>query len=112
HVVQLARVGEASGNLDTALRTAAEHLERSRHLRLTVLNAMAYPAIVVLMAIGVASFLVIGVIPKIQKYIGGHGRRLPAVTQALLDVSDAVVTYLPYIGVFLAASAAALFFIY
>lgn len=112
HVVQLVRVGETSGNLDTALRSCAEHLERSRQLRLTVINALAYPAIVTVLAIGVASFMVLGVIPKIQKYLGGRGRALPGITQALLDVADFVQVYLPYIGVALLSTTLALIFIY
>lgn len=83
HTVQLARVGETSGNLDEALLGAARHLERSRELRITVFNAMAYPAIVSLMAIGVSAFLVFYVLPHIQKYL--NGRSLPPLTQSLLD---------------------------
>jgi type IV pilus assembly protein PilC len=112
HAVQLVRVGETSGNLDTALRSGAEYLERSRQMRLTLLNALAYPAIVTLLAIGVASFMVLGVIPKIQKYLGGRGRALPGITQALLDVAGFTQTHLPFIGVGLLATLLALIFIY
>lgn len=112
HTTQLVRVGETTGNLDTALRRAAEHLERSRQLRLTVFNALAYPAIVTLLAVGVAAFLVLGVIPKIEKYLGGRGRRLPPITQALLDVSAFMQVWLPYIAVGFVAVLIALFFIH
>ncbi|MCE9610880.1 MAG: type II secretion system F family protein [Chthoniobacter sp.] len=112
HVVQLVRVGEATGNLDTALRGSAEHLERTRQMRLTVLNALAYPAIVTLLAVGVAAYLVLAVIPKIQKYIGGRGRGLPPLTQTLLDVTAFVQAWLPHFAVGLAAAGLALFFIY
>lgn len=112
HVVQLVRVGETSGNLDAALRSSAEHLERTRQMRLTVVNALAYPAIVTLLSIGVAVFMVLGVIPKIQKYIGGRGRSLPPITQTLLDVTGFVQAYLPHFAVVLAATLLALVFIY
>jgi type IV pilus assembly protein PilC len=112
HVVQLVRVGETSGNLDTALRSSAEHLERTRQMRLTVINALAYPVVVVLLSVGVAAFMVLGVIPKIQNYIGGRGRSLPPITQTLLDVSGFVQTYLPHFAVGLIAALLALVFIY
>lgn len=112
HVVQLVHVGEASGNLDAALRSSAEHLERARQMRLTVVNALAYPAVVTLLSIGVAAFMVLGVIPKIQKYIGGRGRSLPPITQTLLDVTGFVQAYLPHFVVILAATLLALAFIY
>jgi len=108
HVVQLARVGEATGELDAALSLAAAQLERSRHLRFTVLNALAYPATVMALAGGVAGFLVMAVIPKIQRYLGGRGRSLPAMTQSLLDVSAALQRHLPLIAVAVVASAVAL----
>ncbi len=108
HVVQLARVGEATGELDVALGRAAEHLERARQLRITVINALAYPATVVVLACGVAIFLVAGVIPKIQRYLGGRGRELPVLTQWLLDASAFVQAALPYAGVCGAAAVIAL----
>lgn len=112
HVVQLVRVGETSGNLDSALRSAAQHLERTRQMRLTVFNALMYPAIVALMAIGVTAFLVIGVIPKLQKYLSGRGRTLPAITQNLLDVVAWLQEWAPLLGVLGGASLVALFFIH
>ena len=112
HTTQLVRVGETTGNLDTALHRAAEHLERTRQLKLTVFNALAYPAIVTVLAIGVAAFLVLGVIPKIEKYLGGRGRRLPPVTQSLLDLSAFVQVALPYFAIGLVALSIALFFIH
>lgn len=112
HAVQLVRVGETSGNLDAALRSGAEHLERTREMRLTVMNALAYPAVVTLLAVGVAGFMAFGVIPKIQKYIGGRGRSLPPVTQTLLDVTGFVQAWLPHGAVAFVATVLALVFIY
>jgi type II secretory pathway component PulF len=112
HVVQLVRVGETSGNLDAALRSAAQHLERTRQMRLTVLNALMYPAIVATMSIGVTAFLVIGVIPKLQKYLGGRGRSLPAITQNLLDAVSWLQEWAALLGVLAGASVIALFFIH
>jgi type II secretory pathway component PulF len=111
-VVQLVRVGESSGNLDAALVAAAEHLERIREMRLTVFNALAYPAIVTALALGVTAFLVVGVIPKLEKYLGGRGRTLPAITQNLLDVVAWLREWAPLLGVIAATSLGALFFIH
>jgi type II secretory pathway component PulF len=104
-VIQLATVGEKTGNLDAALGRAADHLERSRQLKLTVFNALAYPAIVTFLAVGVAGFLVLFVIPKLQKYLSGAGRNLPAITQNLLDVSSFMQAWLPVMAILAAAMA-------
>lgn len=93
-VVQLIRVGESSGTLDTVLGQAAEQLEWTRSLRSTLLTALMYPTLVLVSAIGVTVFLVVSVIPKLQKFISHQGRRLPAITQALLDSTSWLDTHL------------------
>lgn len=103
YVVQLIRVGESSGELDVMLARAADHLEQARNLRLMVVNAMAYPAIVVLLALGVSAFMVLRVIPRIERFLAGSGRTLPAITQTLLDVSHWLSNYLPEVGLGLLA---------
>lgn len=110
HVLQLVRVGEHAGTLEASLTRAAEHLERTRQLRLIVLNALAYPLIVVLLALGVAGFMVLSVIPKIQRFL--NGRKLPGITQLLVDISNFLSVWLPYLALGVFVTAIALFLIY
>lgn len=105
-VGRLARVGEQSGELDRALTRAAEHLEARRTLRALVVNALVYPALAVLMAVGVSAFLVVGVIPKVAAFLQAGGAQLPPVTQRLLDVSDWIVRNGVSLAVGLASSSA------
>ena len=92
-VVQLVRVGEQTGTLDSVVNRAAGMLERSRGLRAHVLTALMYPTIVFIAAIGVASFMIVGVIPKLGVFLKALGKKLPPMTQALLDFSDFVQVY-------------------
>lgn len=87
YVVQLVHVGEHSGEMDVALTYAAEHLELHRHVRVTVANALIYPCLATLMAVGVSVYLLVGVIPKISVFLESGGARLPAMTQMLVDLS-------------------------
>lgn len=98
-LVQLVRVGEQTGDLDLVLERAADTLENRRTVRAGLLTALAYPTLVLLAAFGVTGFMVVGVIPKLKTFLEGMGRRLPAMTQMLVDVSDAVRTYLPQVGI-------------
>src|SRR5205807_1785429 len=95
-VVQLMRVGEQTGTLDDVVNRAADSLQRRRLLKTQLLTALTYPAIVLVSAIGVATFMVVGVIPKLQVFLKALGRKLPPITQALLDVSDLVQTRGPW----------------
>ena len=87
-VVRLAEVGERSGELEHAVTRAADQMEARRNLRSTVINALMYPCLAVLMAIGVSTYLVMAVIPKIGEFLQAGGAALPPITQALMDFSD------------------------
>jgi type II secretory pathway component PulF len=112
YIIQLVRVGEQSGTLDVVLSRGAEHLSRSRELRLMVLNALTYPALVAVMALGVAAFMVIKVIPKVTRFLESGGKTLPALTQRLVDISEWLRLYLPQVSVGLLAITLALIGIY
>ena len=86
--IHLARVGEESGELDSALLKASEQIEARRSLKSLVAHALSYPAIAVAMAILVSAYLVTAVIPKIGEFLVNSGAELPAMTRMMLDVSD------------------------
>ncbi len=87
-VVQLVRVGEQTGQLESVLVRAASGLEQRRRLRSQLLGALTYPSIVFVAAMGVTGFMVFSVIPKLQQFLGAMGRRLPPLTQFLVDLTD------------------------
>lgn len=107
-IVQLIRVGEHTGTLETAFNRCAEQLERMRQIRLTLLNALAYPLIVLFLSFGVTAFLVFGVIPKIERFLEGRGRSLPPLTQTLVDVSGYLREHAPEIAILASAGFVAL----
>jgi type IV pilus assembly protein PilC len=96
-VVQLVRVGEQTGNLEQVVVRAAGILERRRSLRGSMITALAYPAIVFFAAIGVTVFMVFGVVPKLQVFLTSMGRRLPWMTQVLVDIATWCQTYVVHV---------------
>lgn len=86
--VRLAEVGERSGELEHAMRRAADQLESARNLRTAVVNALVYPVLTLLMTIGVSAYLVGVVIPKLGEFLSESGGELPQITQLLLDISQ------------------------
>jgi len=106
-VIHLVRVGEQTGNLEPVLTRAADALEHRRQLLATTLTALAYPCVVVVAAIGVAGFMTVSVIPKLQQFLATIGRRLPAMTQLLLDVAGAIQAYGLYVAIGLVAAVGA-----
>jgi type IV pilus assembly protein PilC len=98
-LVQLVRVGEQTGDLDVVIERAADTLENRRRVRTGLLTALSYPLLVLVAAFGVTGFMVLGVIPKLKVFLEGMGRRLPAMTQMLVDISDSVRVYLPQLSI-------------
>ena len=84
-VIRLVEVGEKSGELERAVTRDADQMEAKRNLRMAVMNALLYPFIAVSMAIGVSTYLVIAVIPKLAEFLTAGGAELPPITQMLLD---------------------------
>lgn len=112
-VIELVRVGSQTGQLEPVLGKAAETLERRRQLRTSLLTALAYPTIVLFAAVGVTLFMALNVIPKLEKFLATIGRRLPPLTQLLLDITHAMQTYAPHaltLGAIAIATAAAAYF--
>lgn len=93
-LVQLVRVGEQTGQLEQTIERATEAMESRRRLRTSLLTALAYPTVVLVAAVGVTIFMVVGVIPKLAAFLSGRGKRLPAMTQFLLDLSAFTNRYL------------------
>lgn len=111
YTLALIQVGEQSGELDQAMLRAVEQMEQRRSSRAMVINALIYPIIVLLLTFGVTTFMVVKVIPQIQEFLQTGRQTLPAITQLLLDISDALRLYAPHAALTLGLLIAAWFLI-
>lgn len=89
--VNMVRAGEAAGILDDILKRLAIQQEKNATIRKKIKSAMTYP--MVLIGITVIAFfgLMLFVVPQIGaiiKDLGGPDAELPALTQAMLAISD------------------------
>lgn len=82
--------GEASGALGLVLERLADDLEERQALRAKLIGAMAYPAVVTLVAIIIVIFLVTYVVPQVAQAFTSTRQALPFLTVALLAISDFV----------------------
>jgi len=85
--------GEKSGHLDAVLNRLADYTEQRQHMRSQILQALLYPAILTLVAIGVISVLLAAVVPKIVGQFEHMGQSLPGSTLFLIAASDFVRDY-------------------
>lgn len=85
--INLMVAGENTGDLDSIMERLALHLEKKAALRSQMINAMIYPTIVVLAALGVGTFMAISIVPKFAEFLISQGKPLPPSTQMLIDIS-------------------------
>src|SRR5687767_15878594 len=85
--VNMINAGEAGGVLDLILGRLADFMEKAARLKKKVIGAMIYPAVVITIAVGIVSMIMIFVIPKFETIFNDFGTKLPAITQILLDIS-------------------------
>lgn len=95
--------GEQSGHLDVVLERLADYTEARQELRQRINNAMVYPIALVLMSIGIISFMLASVVPRIVGIFENTAGELPALTRGLIATSDFLRDQWPFILIFLAA---------
>ncbi len=83
----LIATGELSGNLAEVFERLATYREKSEELRAKVIKALIYPAMVMLVALGVSYLMLTQVIPEFEKMFVGFGAELPWFTRQVLDLS-------------------------
>ncbi|MDY6861681.1 MAG: type II secretion system F family protein, partial [Thermodesulfobacteriota bacterium] len=88
--VNLVAAGEVGGILDVILNRLANYIEKSMALKRKVKSAMVYPITVLVVAIVVVAVLLIFVIPIFQKMFEDFGGTLPAPTQFVINLSEAL----------------------
>jgi type IV pilus assembly protein PilC len=80
--------GERSGNLDAVLRRYVEYAKIIANVKRKTISALVYPAILVTLAIGLVSLIVLKVVPAFADFYASFGAELPLVTRIILAISN------------------------
>lgn len=104
--VNMVRAGEAAGILDDILKRLALQQEKNATIRKKIKSAMTYPVVLIFITIGAFFGLMLFVIPSLGntiKDLAGDDAELPALTQAMMSISQFFVDFwyiiFPAIGV-------------
>lgn len=103
--VNMVKAGEVGGVLDTVLDRLAEFMEKAQKIKNKIVAAMVYPVVVLIMAGGIMSFLMIVIIPKFEEIFDEllEGAALPPLTQFVMAVSRGFSTDFIYVAMVIAA---------
>ena len=85
--------GERSGSLPTILERLSTLLERQAEINGKIITALAYPAILSLVATGVVTALMMFVVPQVVEQFDTMGQQLPLLTRIVIGLSDFLVGY-------------------
>ncbi len=89
--VSLVKASEATGTLAATLERIAEYLRKEVETRAKVRAAMAYPAVMMVMAGGVTIFLLTYILPKFTPLFESKGTELPGPTLLMITISNALL---------------------
>ena len=105
--INMVRAGEIGGSLDVTLERLADYLERSKDLKDSVVSAMIYPIMLMLLAGGSLVLLLVYVIPQFTPIFEELGGDLPMITKMVLAAGGLLQNFwwgligLTFLGVFL-----------
>ena len=98
----LVDAGEQAGALEDLLDRVATYKEKTEALKAKIKKAMNYPIAVVLVAVIVSAILLIKVVPQFESVFANFGAELPAFTQFVIGISQALQEwwFIILIGIF------------
>ncbi|MBU4212206.1 MAG: type II secretion system F family protein, partial [Verrucomicrobia bacterium] len=103
--INMIKAGESGGQLGETAARLASFLEDAAKLIRKVKSAMSYPVIVLCIALGIATAMILFIVPVFGDMFADFGAKLPAPTQFLINMSDGLKAY----GIFVLAFAVVAF---
>ena len=94
---QVMKASEQAGNLEVGLRQVAGYMEKQAATKKKVVRALTYPAMVLLMAIGVCVLLITVVLPPLIGLFTSFDAELPWMTRLLIAVAGFLINYQLYL---------------
>ena len=87
-LVNMVKTSELTGDLTSVLDDMAEYYTSKEETKKTMISAMTYPVIVILIAICVVVFILTSIVPKFVDMYSANDAKIPALTQAIMSISN------------------------
>lgn len=91
-LINMVKTAEMTGDLPSILDDMAEYYTSIDQTRKQMKSAMTYPVVVLLIAFGVLIFMLTYLVPQFNSLFESNGATLPALTLAVMSVSDFIQT--------------------
>lgn len=91
--LSIIEAGEANGRIDEAFDQCALICRKDIALSGKLRSALTYPLFLIVLVVALVVIMVCFVLPTFKDTYGSFGAELPALTQGLMDLSDAMINY-------------------
>lgn len=91
--IALISAGELSGTLDESLQRVANQQEKDAAIAGKIKGALTYPVIVLFVIFGVLIFMLVTVVPQVEKLYDDLDKNLPFLTQLMVDAASFLTTF-------------------
>lgn len=89
----MVHVGEISGKLDLVFTSLADYYESDAAIRRKVKSALAYPAMLAVMTVGIAILMMVLVVPTFRSAMSSMNVEVTGITKTVYDISDFIMSY-------------------
>jgi len=89
----LVSAGEASGNLVESFTQLIKHLKWVDAVNAKVKKAVRYPAVMLVVMLGLFLFMMTSVVPQVTSFLQSNGQALPFITLSLIATSNFVQSF-------------------
>jgi type IV pilus assembly protein PilC len=97
--IEVIRTGEVTGKMSMVLAELNSQIQATRETNRKVMGALMYPIILICVAVLVVTAMLWMVVPTFAKMFKDMGAELPGITQFVIDMSNNIVRYGPYVAV-------------
>lgn len=95
-LINMVEAGEASGSLETTFDRMATHFDKDAKIKGMVMQAMIYPCVLLIVIVAVVIIMLVKVVPSFQDTFDSAGGKLPAITLAVVAVSNFLISKWPF----------------
>ncbi len=99
YLLNMVDLGEGSGTLETVFSQLSEYYEKEYRTQRKLRSAVAYPAILTVLMLGVVALLVLYVLPMFDEILGSLGSEIPTLTRMLMNFGQGLAIAVPGIAV-------------
>lgn len=96
-LINMIKTSELTGDLPETLDDMADYYRETEKTRKQMISALTYPAVVLTFAVVILIFIMVSVIPQFVSIYNDMDSGLPAITVAIISISDFLKAYWPLV---------------